>query len=337
MSHRPLGARLALMMIALGVIALLVLLICPLVGPVKINLSEVFDRSRPFEDNTAAVIFFRTRLPRVLLGLIVGAALATAGVVFQALLRNDLATPFTLGVSGGAALGAVVMVHLGLQASVFGLPIVSFGSFLGALLAVAIIYMLARSKNVLSTNTLLLAGVTLNFFFSAVILLIQYLSDYTQTFQMFRWMMGGLDVTDIRFVLHQYPTVMLCILGLWIMARPLNLLSFDDRTAAHLGLEVESAKRWLLLIASLMTAIVISAAGPIGFVGLVVPHLLRLVVGPDHRLLIPGSALLGGSFLVVCDTLARSLISNYELPVGIVTALVGGPFFLWLLLRSKNR
>ena len=337
MSHRPLGVRLTLLMITLGAITLLVLLLCPLVGPVKISLSEVFDRSRPLEDNPAAVIFFRTRLPRILLGLIVGAALAVAGVVFQALLRNDLATPFTLGVSGGASLGAVAIVHLGLASSVLGLPVVSIGSFLGALLAVAIIYMLAHSKNVLSTNTLLLAGVTLNFFFSAVILLIQYLSDYTQTFQMFRWMMGGLDVTDVGYVLRQYPLVILCICGLWAMARPLNLLSFDDRTAAHLGLEVDSAKRWLLLISSLMTAIVISAAGPIGFVGLVVPHLLRLIVGPDHRLLVPGSALLGGSFLVLCDTIARSLIANYELPVGIVTALFGGPFFLWLLLRNKGR
>ncbi len=323
----------------LGLLLLLflaVLLLCPLVGQTKIDLRAAFDIKRPLATNTSAFILFRLRLPRLLLAALTGASLAAAGVVFQALLRNPLASPFTLGVASGGSLGAVLAIRLGLPFTVFGLSSLPVFSFAGALLAVSIVYLIAQRRKALSTATLLLAGVTAAFFFSALILLVYYLSDFTQTGQMVRWMMGGLDVVDYGAPLSLLPPLAIGHLILLALSRDLNLLSTGEELARTRGVNIKRVKLLAYLAASLVTGAAVSMTGPISFVGLIVPHALRLLLGPDHRLLLPASLLGGASFLMLCDTAARSMLTGAEMPVGIITACLGGPFFVWIL-RTRGK
>jgi iron complex transport system permease protein len=288
----------------------------------------------PFADNVDAQIFFVARLPRTLAGAMVGAALAAAGVVFQGLLRNPLATPFTLGVSAGAALGAMLAITFGWSFAALGLPAVPLASFVGSITAVAIVYSLARARHAgLSTNVLLLAGVTMNAFFSALILFVQYFGEFAEVYRTLRWLMGDLDVSSYEPVLAALPLLVVSFVVFAWLARPLNLLSLGAESAATRGIDVTRAQRAAFLSGSLATGAAVSVAGPIGFVGIIIPHLVRLMVGSDHRVVLPASALFGAAFLVMCDTLARTLLSPLELPVGVITALIGGPFFLWLLVR----
>jgi iron complex transport system permease protein len=313
-----------------------VLLLAPTMGSTRISLAAAFDRSLPWHDNVDAQIFFVARLPRVLSGALVGAALAAAGVVLQAMLRNPLATPFTLGVSAGAALGAMLAIALGLDVGALGVSSVPIASFTGSLVAIAIVYSLASSqKRGLSTNVLLLAGVTLNSFFSALILFVQYLSDFTQSFRAVRWMMGDLDVGNYSPILAALPFMIGAFAVFAMLPRTLNLLSMGDDVAAARGVEVVRAQRWAFFSASLATGAAVSLGGPIGFIGIVVPHLVRLMVGADHRIVLPAAALFGAAFTVLCDLAARTIMSPLELPVGIITALIGGPFFLWLLVKRS--
>lgn len=313
-----------------------VLVVAPIVGSTPISLAKVFDRSLAWEANVDAQIFFVARLPRVLAGALVGAALAASGVVLQALLRNPLATPFTLGVSAGASLGAMIAVVLKLELTVLGITSVPLASFAGALVATAIVYWLAASqRRGLSTNVLLLAGVTLNSFFSALILFVQYLADFAEALRAIRWMMGGLDVAGYAPILAAVPFIVVAFAVFLMMMRTLNLLSAGAEAAAARGVEIVKAQRMAFLSASLATGAAVSLGGPIGFIGIVVPHLVRLVVGADHRIVLPASALFGASFLVVCDLAARMMMSPLEIPVGVVTALIGGPFFLWLLVKRS--
>lgn len=334
-SPSPHPARRALLILcALGLGMLVIGAICPFIGPSAIDGLRVLGL-RPPDDATEIhrQIFLTTRLPRVLLGLVAGAVLALAGAVFQAVLRNDLATPYTLGVSGGACVGALLVMRVVPAALVPVLLPVS--SFALALAAVTVIFALAHLRGPLtSPSTLVLAGVTLNLLFGALILLIQYLSDPYQTFSMIRWLMGGLDITALG------PVAVVAILGaaggsyLVARGRTLNLLSLGEVTAAHLGVHVERTRLTALVAASLITAAVVAYCGPIGFVGLIVPHTLRRLVGPDHRVLLMASALAGAGFLVLCDTAARTLLAPIELPVGVVTSFLGAPFFLWILFRK---
>lgn len=333
---RPIGRRLARVLWLFGAGAAAAVLLAPLVGSTPISLRRALDLSRPFADNPDAQIFFIARLPRTLAGALVGATLATAGVVFQGLLRNPLATPFTLGVSTGAALGAMVAITFGGPAlSWLGLPLSPLASFAGALLAVAVVYLLAHARHRgLSTNVLLLAGVTMNAFFSALILFVQYFADFAETFRMLRWLMGDLDVSSYRPLLTALPLVIVSFAAFAWLARPLNLLSLGGDAAETRGLDVTRAERVAFISASLATGAAVSVGGPIGFVGIIVPHLVRLMVGSDHRLVLPASALFGAAFLIGCDSLARVVLAPLELPVGIVTSIIGGPFFLWLLTRK---
>jgi ABC-type Fe3+-siderophore transport system permease subunit len=245
-------------------------------------------------------------------------------VIFQALLRNPLATPFTLGVSAGAALGAMLAITVGGAVTALAWAAVPAASFLGALAAVAVVYFMAAARHRgFSTGVLLLAGVTLNSFLSALILLVQYFSDMTQTMQTLRWLLGDLDVASYR------PIVFAAL------APSLNLLSLGDDFAAARGVPVVRIERIAFLTASLATGAAVSISGPIGFVGIIVPHLVRLLVGPDHRVVVPASLGFGAAFLVGCDLVSRTALAPLELPVGIVTALIGGPFFLWLLIRQS--
>jgi iron complex transport system permease protein len=304
----------------------------PLVGSTHISLWRVFDRSIPFDQNVDAQIFFIARLPRALAGALVGGTLAAAGVVFQGLLRNPLATPYTLGVSAGASLGAMIAITFA-SALPFG---AAPASLAGAMLAVLIVYALATARHAgLSTTVLLLAGVTLNSFFSALILFVQYLANFTDLFRAMRWLMGNLDVSSYEPIVSALPLAIAAFTAFAWLARPLNLLSLGTDAAGARGVNVTRVHRVAFFSASLATGAAVAVGGPIGFVGIIVPHLVRLMVGADHRLVLPASAFLGAGFLVACDVIARTLLSPMELPVGIVTAMIGGPFFLWMLIRRR--
>ena len=319
---------------AIGTVA--VVLWAPTVGSTSISLTKAFDGSIPWGENVDAQIFFVARLPRVMAGALVGAALATAGTVLQALFRNPLATPFTLGVSAGGALGAMLAIAFGLEVGMMGVSSIPIASFAGSLLAIGIVYWLASSqKRGLSTNVLLLAGVTLNSFFSALILFVQYMSDFTQSFRTVRWLMGDLDVGNYSPIIAALPFIMVAFAVFAVLPRTLNLLTLGEVVAAARGVEVIRAQRLAFLSASLATGAAVSLGGPIGFIGIVVPHLVRLMVGSDHRIVLPAATLFGATFTVLCDLAARTVMAPVELPVGIITALIGGPFFLWLLVQKS--
>jgi iron complex transport system permease protein len=318
-----------------GALTVATLLLAPLVGPTSISLRRAFDVSIPFADNPDAQIFFIARLPRTLAGAIVGALFAAAGVVFQGLLRNPLATPFTLGVSTGAALGAVIAITFNWSIAAAGISAVPVAAFAGSLIAVAIVYALAQARHRgLSTTVLLLAGVTMNAFFSAVILFVQYFASFADTYRTLRWLMGDLDVSSYQPILAALPATIAALAVFAWLARPLNLLALGPDSAESRGLDVTRAQRAAFLSASLATGAAVSIGGPIGFVGIIIPHLVRLLVGPDHRLVLPAATLFGAAFLVGCDLVARTILAPVELPVGIITAMIGGPFFLWLLIRK---
>lgn len=333
---RPLGRRLATTFAIFGSLALAAIVLAPLVGSTPISLRRAFDFNIPFADNVDAQIFFIARLPRTLAGALVGAMLASAGVVFQGLLRNPLATPFTLGVSAGAALGSMLAITFGWSLAWAGVPAAPAASFAGSLIAVGIVYALARARHSgLSTNVLLLAGVTMNAFFSALIMFVQYFANFAETYRILRWLMGDLDISSYQPLLTAVPLVVVSFAVFAWLARPLNLLNLGAESAGTHGLDVTRAQRAAFLSASLATGAAVSVGGPVGFIGIIVPHLVRLMVGSDHRVVLPASALFGAAFLIGCDVIARTAMSPIELPVGIITAIIGGPFFLWLLVRKR--
>jgi len=333
--NRTIGRRVVVAVMGFGLLAVAALLLAPLAGSTSISLRRAFDPNIPFTDNVDAQIFFVARLPRTLAGALVGSALAAAGVVFQGLLRNPLATPFTLGVSAGAALGAMLALTFNWSFGWAGIAGAPLASFAGSLAAVGIVYSLARAKHHgLSTNVLLLAGVTLNSFFSALILFVQYFADFTETFRILRWLMGDLDVSSYRPLVTAAPLLLVSFAVFAWLARPLNLLSLGPDSAETHGLDVVRAQRAAFFSASLATGAAVSVGGPIGFIGIIIPHLVRLLVGSDHRVVLPASILVGAAFLIGCDVVARTIMAPLDLPVGVITALIGGPFFLWLLVRK---
>jgi iron complex transport system permease protein len=287
-------------------------------------------------DETARTIFFQIRLPRVALGVIVGASLGAVGAALQALFRNPLADPFTLGVSGGGALGASVAIALGLGARVAGIPLVFVAAFVGAGAAVFVVYRLASTGTIVLPGALLLAGVVLNLIAAAGVLVIQYLADYTRALQILRWMIGSLDVVGFSLVWRMALFVLPGLVMLLLSARDLHLLAVDEETAASLGVDVRRVERIVYAASSMVVGATVAMAGPIGFVGLIVPHAVRVLFGEDVRVVLPCSLLLGASFLVVADAVARTVLGGSELPVGAVTALAGGPTFLWLLRRRQR-
>ena len=316
---------------------LITITITPLIGSVQIDLGNAFSRDLAFKDNVDANILFLARIPRIILAALTGAALSVAGAILQSLLRNDLAAPFTLGVSSGAALGAVIAISLGLPYSIAGIPTVPITAFLGSLGAISLVFSLARTRTGdFPTPVLLLAGVTANFFFAALVMLIHYLSDFTQSFRIVRWLMGGLDITSYKTLLSISPMIFIGFAVLIFYGRDFNVMSTGIQSAMSRGVEVIKVQKIGFIMASLLTGAVVSLSGPIGFVGLIVPHIVRLIVGPDLRILLPASIFFGASFLIICDTIARTLIAPTEIPVGIITAMLGGPFFVWLLKRPKS-
>ena len=281
-------------------------------------------------------VFFRVRLPRVIMAAIVGASLASVGAALQSLFRNPLAEPFTLGVSGGAALGAGIAIVLGLGVRIAGVPIIFLAAFAGSLLAVFVVYRLAHTGAYILPGALLLSGVVMNFCASAGVLLLQYIASSSQSLQILRWLMGSLDVVGFDLIWRVLVFLIPAWLVLMAHANALHLLAMGEESAASLGVNVRRTERIVYVVSSLIIGVTVSIGGTIGFVGLIVPHIARLLFGQDVRVLIPTSFLLGATFLVLADSLARVVVSPSELPVGVVTALAGGPVFLWLL-RNRRR
>lgn len=324
--------RYALRLLALALLAGAALLISVTFGAAELPPAAVLDVLSGGGDEPARTIVLGLRLPRAALAGLVGGALALAGAVFQALLRNPLAEPYVLGVSGGAAVGAVGAVILGwnLQAP-WSLPLAALA---GALLAiVTVLGIAARAARGLDTRVLLLAGVVVGAFFNAVILLLLTFASAETFRSAVFWMMGSLAAANWSATLVLAVYLVPAVAVLLLMARPLNLLAVGEETALYLGAQVERVKLAAYLVASLLVAAAVAVSGVIGFIGLVVPHAIRMLWGSDHQLLLPASLLAGGAFLLVVDTLARTVAAPSELPVGVITALVGVPLFIVLLTR----
>jgi len=323
--------RADLRLVLLGALALAVVGVMPFVGIHALPLSVLAD---PRSTDPAAVIFWQIRVPRVLTAFVGGAGLALGGAAFQAIFRNPLATPYTLGVASGAAFGVALASRLGLSLVVAGLSTHTVAAFAGALVAVGVVWMLGRLRPDFSSTVLLLAGVAMSFFFSSLILFLQYTASLGDSFRIIRWLMGGLGAVDLRTLVPMVPVVLLGGLVVAWHARELDLLATGPEIAASRGVAVARTRTVLFIATSVMVGGVVAACGPIGFVGMMAPHICRLLVGANHRRLLPASILFGGAFLVVCDTAARLVFFPAELPVGVITAFLGAPFFLWLLVRK---
>ena len=315
---------------ALFALALLILLLCPLLGMEFIPLNATGQEQE---------ILSSIRRPRVFCAFAAGAMLALSGMSFQSLFRNPLATPFTLGVSSGAALGAAVFIRFGLAFSLLGISGTSMAAFIGALLSILLVYGLTKLKGGFSTPTLLLSGIAISFFFSSLILFIQYISGLTHSFHIVHWMMGTLATADYGKLANLLPFLAIGAILLSLLHREMNLFMVGEDIAISRGVNTGRVKKLIFLAASLMVGGVVAICGPIGFIGMMSPHICRLMVGSDHRFLTPATFLFGGIFLALCDTLTRVLSSwsgGAELPVGVLTALLGGPFFIVLLLNRKG-
>jgi len=311
--------------------ALVVVLAAPLIGTVPLPLATLLD---PGGSDPAARILWQIRMPRVAGAFLGGAGLALGGAVFQAVFRNPLATPYILGVAAGASFGVAVVSRIGLGLVVLGLGLTTWSALGGALLAVAVVWTLTRLRPEATSSTLLLAGVSLNFFFSSLILFLQYTASFADSYRILRWLMGGLGGIDSASVMQMTPFVVAGAVAILRFSRELDLIATGTEIAASRGVAVARTRTALFLATSVMVAGVVAACGPIGFVGMMAPHICRLLLGPGHRLLLPASAIFGGAFLVTCDTVARIVLAPAELPVGVITAFLGAPFFLWLLLRK---
>jgi iron complex transport system permease protein len=285
---------------------------------------------------TTGTILFHIRLPRVLLSVIVGASLASVGVALQALLRNPLADPYVLGISSGSALGASVAMLFGIGTSFLALTALPLCGFAGGLMALIVVYRIGSSGGRLPVHGLLLAGVILNAIFTALIMFITSIMDPNRSFGMMAWLMGTLSAHVSSGLIILLAYVVIGLLVLYSQATTLNLMTLGDESARSLGVDTEGVKKLIFVTSALVTGAVVSVSGMIGFIGMVVPHAVRLVLGADHRLLFPASALVGGMFLLLTDTAARTLLSPTEIPVGIITALTGGPFFVYLLMTKKG-
>jgi iron complex transport system permease protein len=305
------------------------------IGAAPLPVGRVLAALAGSADATTRAIVLDLRLPRALVAVLVGGALAVSGAVFQALLRNPLAEPYIMGISGGAAVGAVAMVVLGLGRRIPWM--VPIGAFVGALLAITLVFRIAlRASRTLDTRVLLLAGVVVGAFFSAVILLLLTMADVESFRSAVYWTMGSLAAANWSAVALLSAYLLPSLALLIALARPLNLLVLGEESATYLGTRVERVKVAAYIVASLMVAASVALCGVIGFVGLIVPHALRMLRGSDHRWLLPGSFLAGGTFLLLADTAARTVTAPAELPVGVITALVGVPLFIALLARPSS-
>ena len=315
----------------------LCLILLPQWGGVRTSVLQAFREWSSGAPGEAWAIVFQLRVPRVLMALMAGGSLAITGACFQAILRNPLAEPFTLGVTGGAAVGAVFALSFpALVVDLWAFTSVQVFALMGAAVVMALVYVIARRPHGISMNTLLLAGVTLGILCGGLVLLLRYLMNPHKLITADRWLMGGLETYGYDDFAKVLPFM---ALGLFLMLREtmaLNQLSLGDQLAAGQGVDIGRTQRRVFLGGSLLTAAVVSLTGPIGFVGLIIPHAVRRVSGFDHRIVLPASFLLGGAFLAACDTVARTALSPREMPVGVITALIGGPIFIRILLGRRK-
>lgn len=281
-------------------------------------------------------IIMHLRLPRIIVALFTGAALAIVGCAFQGVFKNPMADPFVIGISSGAALGATIGLILNLSSNVFGFTGVSICAFFGALITVLVVLKIAAIQKKLPTTTLLLAGISINYLFSALISLLMILNRHKLE-SVYLWTLGSFNASKWSEVMLIIPVVVIGSVILWMYSKELNIMLLGDDDASTLGIHVHRTKKIILCVSSLMVAVVVSASGIIAFVGLIIPHTVRILSGPNHKRLIPLAMIVGGIFMVICDTIARTVISPAELSVGIITSLFGVPFFLGLLNQSKKK
>ena len=304
------------------------------VGSAGIPFKKIIPLILEGRGTTEYSILFDIRLPRIILGLAVGSALSIAGVLLQGMFRNPLVEPYTLGISGGAALGVCLNIVLRLNI-IGGILSIPASGFLGAIVVILAVYSLSARKGILKIQGLLLTGVMISFISSSLIMLIMAVSRAEDLHGIIFWIMGSLEEPNLVLI---KVIVLISAIGLFIsylFATELNALALGEEEALHLGINTEKTKRLLFILASLLTGCAVSVAGVIGFVGLVVPHFMRMFVGGDHRILLITSALAGGAFLILCDTLARTIISPLELPVGVITGIIGGAIFVYFLSKKQ--
>jgi len=341
------GNRLILILLLLGGGLVIASLLASAFGAVTIPLPDILKMALnklaifDFPSTWRAVdetIIFQIRLPRVIGGALVGAALATAGVLFQGLLRNPMADPYIIGTSAGAALGATIAMTLPINLAFLGFGLVPAAAFIGALSTVILVYNLARVGGKTPIISMLLAGFVVSALLAAVMAFMMSMSDRfgLNLHSVYSFLMGHISITSWGQIAIIAPLVIGGIIGARFFAFHLNAFSLGEEGAAYLGIEIERDKILILALGSLLTAAAVSISGLIGFVGLVVPHAVRLSLGPDHRFLLPASALVGAAFLVIADLLARILLAPVEIPVGVITAIIGAPFFIYLLRHARK-
>lgn len=330
MTHSPLTPRRTIVVVT-GLVAALLLaaLIALSLGSVPVSIRSVAGALTGSGGVSIAdrTIILQIRLPRLLLAIIVGSGLSVAGVVFQALLRNPLAEPYILGISSGGTVGAILAMTLAAGSGIFAVPLASFA---GSAAVMGLVYSAAHRRGKLDTYTLLLAGVMIGAFFNALVLLIVAIVNQ-ELRSAFLWLMGNLSGASPASVLVVGPLVLTASLALYTQAKGFNLIATGEETAMQLGIDVRTLKRGAYLLASFITGMAVSVSGVVGFVGLIIPHICRMIFGPDHRLLFPASFLAGAIFMVMADLIARIALSPTELPVGAVTAAIGAPLFVYLL------
>lgn len=304
------------------------------IGAVRIPVREFAAAIFLSKETEHSSILMQIRLPRVLLCLIVGAGLAAVGGVMQGIFKNPLVDSYTLGMSSGAALGASISIVTGVSFSIAGIPTTGVFAFIGAVVTLMVVYSLAYKKHGISVNSLLLGGVAMSYFLSSLIAFFMLLSR-NNIQHVVLWTMGSLSLTSWSKVILAYATIIPGILALMLYARELNILTIGDESAQYLGIDVEKLKRILLGISCIIVGSVVSVSGTIGFLGLVAPHIIRILVGSNNKKVIPYSAILGAILLILADTMGRTLIQPVEIPVGIMTSIMGGPFFIFLLRKQK--
>ena len=317
--------------VVLIAVCLLLTAVTPFLGMQAIAPTAIWEAGNP-----EAEVFWRLRLPRMFAGFLAGAGLSVCGMVFQALFRNPLATPFTLGVSSGAALGASLYFSLGAGLSFFGASGSLLAALAGGLASMLLVYGITRAKGGFSTPVMLLAGVVISFFCSSLVMLIQYLSGAQDALRIMHWLMGSLAGVEIARLADLGFVVLAGSLVILRLAPEIDLLVAGEELAASRGVAVRRAKILLFAVSSIVIGAIVSLAGPIGFVGMMIPHLCRLRLGWNHKRLLPAVFFAGGCFLAGCDLAARLILAPAEIPIGIVTALIGGPFFLWILFRTNS-
>ena len=342
-------SQIAILLIsALSVLALFSLLFSITTGASDASaLDVVHDLMRNAGTATALsmrdhIIVFDIRLPRAILGFLIGASLAVSGAIMQGLFRNPLADPGLVGVSSGASFGAVVMIVLsGTVAAplyaLLGIHALPLAAFAGGLATTLLLYSIATRQGQTSVATMLLAGIALGALAMAATGVLVYMADDKQLRDLTFWGMGSLAGATWLKIAAAGPIILLSLLAIPFMAKGLNAITLGEAAAFHMGVPVQRLKTAAILVVAAATGASVAVSGGIGFVGIVVPHLLRMLIGPDHRYLLPASALLGGTLLIFADMLARTIVSPAEMPIGIITAAVGGPFFLWILLRNRTR